>query len=212
MSLLNSNNAAFIVVEGLEGAGKTTAIACIERYLLTNAKTVLLTREPGGTRIGESLRSIIKEKANGAMDARTELLILYAARMQLIAEMIQPALARGQWVVSDRYELSTYAYQGGGRGIDTSIIDTLSTLCVSDCKPHLTFFLDIRPELGLSRVRARGSLDRMEQESSEFFERVYDAYHTHLAGRDNVCIIDASQPVHVVQESIVKALDAFVNA
>lgn len=204
--------AAFIVVEGLEGAGKTTAIACIERYLQAHSKTVLLTREPGGTRIGESLRAIIKEKTLDAMDARTELLILYAARMQLISEVIKPALAKGDWVVSDRYELSTYAYQGGGRGIDTSTIDLLSSLCVSDCRPDLTFFLDIRPELGFERIRARGSLDRMEQEPSEFFERVYASYHKLIAGKDRVCIIDASLPLQAVEASIVKALDGFLYA
>ena len=120
----------FIVVEGLEGAGKTTALQTIRDYLDSKIQALIVTREPGGTRVGELVRALIKEKVEGeVLDGFTELLLLYAARVQHVTEVIKPALQKGDWVLSDRFELSTIAYQGGGRGIDSKLIDRISDLC-----------------------------------------------------------------------------------
>ncbi|STX28963.1 dTMP kinase [Legionella beliardensis] len=202
----------FIVVEGLEGAGKTTAIETIKHYLHDKVNNVIITREPGGTYIAEKLRALIKETIpNEPLDERSELLMLYAARVQLLEQVIRPALARGDWVIADRFELSTYAYQGGGRGINQTILDTLSAFCLSGLKPDLTIFLDISPELGLKRADNRGKLDRIEQESLAFFNRVYDAYHNKLNNTTGAKLIDASLPLDQVQQAICLHLEAFLN-
>ncbi|KTC78219.1 thymidylate kinase [Legionella brunensis] len=201
----------FIVVEGLEGAGKSTAIQTIKEYLEGVLPEILLTREPGGTRVGEKIRSIIKEKVEGEnLDARAELLLLYAARVQLLEEVIYPALDKGCWVLADRFELSTYAYQGGGRHLDKGMISALSTFCLRGFKPDLIIFLDIEPEKGLSRARQRGAADRMEQESLTFFTDVYNSYQQIIKTLDNVVCIEASQPIEMVQKSIITQLKTFI--
>lgn len=201
----------FIVVEGLEGAGKSTAIQTIKHYLADFTSEVLLTREPGGTRVGEVVRHLVKEKVDGeTLDPRCELLMLYAARVQLLEEVIRPALDSGCWVLADRFELSTFAYQGGGRHLDKQIISNLSAFCLQGFKPDLIIFLDISPEQGLSRVIERGATDRMEQESLAFFTDVYCAYHQMIQTMSNVVCIDASQPLEIVQESILTQLKSFV--
>ncbi|ASQ45822.1 Thymidylate kinase [Legionella clemsonensis] len=201
----------FIVVEGLEGAGKSTAIQTIKRYLENHVPNVLLTREPGGTRVGEMIRTIIKEEVDGEiLDSRAELLLLYAARVQLVEQVIRPALNQGYWVLADRFELSTFAYQGGGRHLDEDMISTLSTFCLRGFKPDLIFFLDIEPEQGLNRVRQRGASDRMEQESLLFFTNVYNSYQRMIKAMNNVVCIDASQPMNIVQQSIITQLETFI--
>lgn len=202
----------FIVVEGLEGAGKTSAIAVIKAWLESKSHRVIVTREPGGTRIGEGLRSLIKEVVEGEkLDSRSELLMMYAARVQLLEQVIRPALARGEWVIADRFELSTYAYQGGGRGIDKQILDCLSDFCLQKFKADLVLFLDISPDRGMKRIRRRGYLDRIEKESMDFFTRVYEAYHANINNMDNVCTIDADLPLKTVQESILGHLQDFLH-
>jgi len=199
-----------IVVEGLDGAGKSTAIESIKQFLASQGIHVVLTREPGGTAVGEELRAIIKEhRHDEPLDPLCELLIMYAARVQLIKQVILPALARGDWVLADRNELSSYAYQGGGRGIPTADIDGLSRLCVADCKPDLLLFMDIDPKQGLERIKARGELDRMDQESLLFFENVHQAYHQAIAGKKEVRVIDASLPLVAVHDAILRALTQF---
>lgn len=202
----------FIVVEGLEGAGKTTAIQTIQQYLESLSYTVIVTREPGGTVIGEQLRHIIKTKVDGeVLEPRAELLLMYAARVQLLEQVIKPSLAKGIWVIADRFELSTYAYQGTGRGINQQIIDNLSTICLSSFKPDWLLFLDISPEQGLERVQQRGSKDRIEQESLDFFKRVYQGYQHKIKTMDNVQLIDASQSVDSVQDAIRQQLNHFLS-
>lgn len=203
----------FIVVEGLEGAGKSTAIRTIKQFIekITD-KEIIFTREPGGTRVGEVVRKLVKEKISGEkLDFRTELLLMYAARVQLVEQVIRPALERGDWVIADRFELSTYAYQGGGRGIDISIIDQLSKLCLRGFKPDLLLFLDISPEQGMKRVKRRGKIDRFEQEEISFFARVHQAYHQQIREMENVVIIKASQPLPVVQRAISQHLEKFIE-
>lgn len=202
----------FIVVEGLEGAGKSTALKTIEQCLSTNQISFQMTREPGGTRIGEAIRALIKEKIDGELlDSRAELLLLYAARVQLLEQVIRPALEAGTWILGDRFELSTYAYQGGGRGIDKKLIDELSTCCLKGFKPDLIFFLDIDPDLGLERAKSRGAIDRIEQESQLFFKRVHEQYHAMIKTMDNVICIDASLPLEQVQELILTKLTDYLS-
>jgi dTMP kinase len=200
-----------IVIEGLEGAGKTTAIRTITDLLSAHNLHTITTREPGGTDIGEILRSVIKDCAHsGVLDNKSELLLFYAARIQLLEEVIKPALQAGTWVIADRFELSTLAYQGGGRGLSQPMIKQLSTFCLDGFKPNLTIYLDIPPELGMQRVRLRGEFDRIEQQSIDFFHRVHDAYLQCIQHDPNVATIDATLPLDEVQAEIQKAVRAFL--
>lgn len=193
----------FIVVEGLEGAGKSSVVEALVENIKSRGKSCIQTREPGGTQIGEVIRGLIK---SGCADERllpeSELLLLYAARMQLLHQVIQPALASGTWVVSDRFELSTYAYQGGGRQLDTEMIDRLSVFCLKGFKADCIFFLDIMPEQGLIRASSRGQLDHIETESKTFFSRVYHAYQSRIALMPEVIRIDAGQSLPQVMETV----------
>ncbi|MCX7116041.1 MAG: dTMP kinase [Gammaproteobacteria bacterium] len=203
----------FLVVEGLEGAGKSSAVQCMVEYLTEHHIPFVQTREPGGTQIAEQLRTLIKSGLNDeVLCAQSELLLIYAARVQLVEQVIRPALNAGTWVICDRFELSTYAYQGGGRQLDTNIIDTLSSFCLRGLKPDRLFFLDIMPEQGLSRVKLRGASDNIERESLAFFSRVYHMYHERLALMSGVCCIDASQPMDTVMSSVKQELDVLVNS
>ena len=141
------------------------------------------------------------------LSAHAELLLFYAARVQLIEQVIRPALARGAWVLADRFELSTWAYQGGGRGIQSSMIQHLSDFCVQDLRPDLILFLDLPPEQGLQRILERGHTDSIEQEPLEFFNRVYVAYHEKLKTLDQAIRIDASKPLAMVQHLIRTTLE-----
>jgi len=202
----------FIVIEGLEGAGKSTAIETIKRYLLTAVPEVVLTREPGGTGVGETIRQLIKTKVEGEnLDSRCELLLLYAARVQLVEQVIRPALARGAWVLADRFELSTFAYQGFGRELGMAMIKDLSRFCLNSLKPDLTFYLDISPEQGFERVAKRGTKDRIEQENFSFFNRVHQGYQMMIQKMDQLVIIDASKSIKIVKESILSQLKLFIN-
>ena len=202
----------FIVLEGLEGAGKSTALQTIKQTLASRVPALISTREPGGTRVGEAARQLIKEFIPGEMlDPRTELLLLYASRVQLVEQVILPALQQGTWVVGDRFELSTWAYQGGGRGLDLEMIAHLSSFCLKDFKPDLTIFLDISPELVLARAHNRGKADRIESESLIFFKQVYEAYHAQLRSMSNVVVIDASKPLVMVQDLIKETLQNYLN-
>ena len=202
----------FIVIEGLEGAGKTTAINTVARILKQHHISDLqFTREPGGTPIAEALRNIIKNGLdNEPLTDKAELLMLYAARIQLVDNVIKPALKMGKWVIGDRHDLSTQAYQGGGRQIDKIFIETLQAQVLGDFKPDLTLYLDIVPELGLMRARSRGQLDRIEQQSLPFFERIRQRY-LQLAERDNtIVIIDANKSIEEVTTQIETVLNSWL--
>lgn len=202
----------FIVVEGLEGAGKSTAINTIKRFLAASGTEIITTREPGGTRVGEAARQLIKEEiATEPLDPRSELLLLYASRVQLIERVILPALNRGCWVIADRFELSTWAYQGGGRKLDQEMIAHLSSFCLHDVKPDLIIFLDISPQQGLARALQRGKADRIEQEPLLFFTDVHTAYQRKIKSMDNVVSIDASKPLGVVQNLIRSELQHYMQ-
>ncbi|MGD8203838.1 dTMP kinase [Pantoea sp. FN0305] len=205
-------NAKFIVIEGLEGAGKTTARDCIVEQLREQGITdIVFTREPGGTPLAEQLRDLIKQGLEGEkITDKAELLMLYAARVQLVETVIKPALARGAWVVGDRHDLSSQAYQGGGRGIDQQLMQTLRDAVLGDFRPHLTLYLDVTPEIGLQRARARGELDRIEQESLNFFMRTRERYQALAACDDSIKTIDASQSLEQVTTSLKAVLQAWL--
>lgn len=200
----------FIVLEGLEGAGKSTAMITIQRFLESKV-TLVTTREPGGTDLGESIRQIIKHSYLEPIDPKSELLLFYAARVQLLKEVIEPALQRGEWVLADRFELSTFAYQGGGRALSMPFIQQLSNFCLSGLQPDLLLFLDLPPEIGLERALKRGEMDRIETESQAFFERVYHSYHTQLKHMKYAKVIDATKTLEEVQLSIQQALQHYLD-
>ncbi|KAB8313314.1 dTMP kinase [Erwinia endophytica] len=198
----------FIVIEGLEGAGKTTARDVVVTTLRQQGITdIVFTREPGGTPLAEKLRDLIKQ---GIEDERVtdqaELLMLYAARVQLVENVIKPALARGSWVVGDRHDLSSQAYQGGGRGMDVALMKQLKQSVLGDFAPDMTLYLDVTPEIGLRRARARGELDRIEQESLNFFIRTRERYLALAASDDRIKTIDATQSIEQVSQAISRTL------
>ncbi|EJD6661206.1 dTMP kinase [Providencia sp. CRE-3FA-0001] len=198
----------FIVIEGLEGAGKTTAINTVVDTLNQAGITdIVFTREPGGTPLAEKLRELIKQGIEGdKVTDKAELLMLYAARVQLVETVIKPALAAGKWVVGDRHDLSSQAYQGGGREIDHQLMKSLCDLVLGEFKPSLTLYLDLSPELGLQRARSRGELDRIEKESLAFFERTRHRYLELAAEDETILTVDASQNIEQVQYDIRQTL------
>lgn len=196
----------YIVIEGLEGAGKTTARQLVVETLQSaGIHDMVFTREPGGTILAEKLRSLvldIQSTGDEVINDKAEVLMFYAARVQLVETVIKPALARGQWVIGDRHDLSTQAYQGGGRGIDRTMLATLRDAVLGDFRPNLTLYLDVTPEVGLQRARARGELDRIEQESMNFFNRTRARYLELAAADPSIRTVDATQPLDAVARDI----------
>ena len=205
-------NSKFIVIEGLEGAGKTTARDAIVATLHARGiRDLVFTREPGGTPLAEQLRVLVKQGMEGEqVTDKAELLMLYAARVQLVETVIKPALARGAWVIGDRHDLSSLAYQGGGRGLDSGLMQTLRDAVLGDFRPDLTLYLDVTPEIGLQRARARGELDRIEQESLRFFERTRTRYLSLAAEDPTILTLDATQPLNEVIVSLKVALESWL--
>lgn len=202
----------FIVIEGLEGAGKSTVHRYVMDYLQQmGVSKVLSTREPGGTPLAEALRQLIKQNASECITDKAELLMLYAARVQLVENVIKPALNQGTWVVGDRHDWSSQAYQGGGRGMDKALLHTLKNAVLGDFRPDLTLYLDIAPDLGLARVKGRGELDRIEKETLDFFNRTREVYLTLVRDCPNAVMIQAHLPVEQVQAQIKQAIDYFLN-
>ncbi len=202
----------FITVEGGEGAGKSTNIAAAKAWFESRGYRVTLTREPGGTPLAEQIRSLVLADHSEAVAPITELLLMFASRSQHLAEVIQPALARGDVVICDRFTDATYAYQGYGRGMSTSDIAVLEQLVQGDLRPDLTIVFDIDPSVGMQRAGARGSLDRIEKEQFAFFERVRAGY-LELAGNapQRYKVIDAEQSISNVEQQLTRALSAFLE-
>jgi dTMP kinase len=200
----------FITLEGIEGAGKSTIARFIFEWLQTRGIVAVLTREPGGTPLAERVRELVLKPDGEAIPPAAETLLMFAARSIHLQNLIRPALARGQWVVCDRFTDATRAYQGGGRGLDPASIEALATLVHADLSPDLTLLLDLPVPLGLARAQARsGHTDRFEQERAPFFERVRAAYLALAqAQAQRFCIVDASRDLPQVQAAVAAALAA----
>lgn len=198
----------YIVIEGLEGSGKSTSITTVADVLHEyGIADFIFTREPGGTPLAETLRNLVKQDhLEEKLTDETELLLIYAARKQLVENKIKPALAAGKWVIGDRHDLSTQTYQGGGRGLNQQLIHTLKQLVLGDFKPDLTLYLDIDPQIGLSRALKRGELDRFERESLAFFDRVRARYLELAAQDPSIKIIDATKSPDEVANAIKNTL------
>lgn len=196
----------FIVIEGLEGAGKSTAIKFVCEWLEEQHIAFLKVREPGGTPLAEAARALLKQPWDETVASETELLLVYAARAQLVQEVIQPALKQGTLVISDRHDLSTRAYQGGGRGISQQDLNFLRNFVLKGLVPDLTIYLDIQPEIGLARAQRRGTLDRIEQEDLAFFKRVRDHYLQEAQADPSIFLVDAQQPLETVRAHIRRLL------
>lgn len=206
-----TNPEKFITLEGGEGVGKSSNMLFIKQYLNDKGFDVLLTREPGGTPLAEEIRELFIKERKEKVAENTELLLVFAARAQHIAEVIRPALSQGKWVLSDRFTDATYAYQGGGRGLRKDTIEHLEILVQEDLRPSLTILLDIPVDLGLKRAKVRNELDRIEQEKTDFFERVRASYLERArAEPERFYLIDASVDLISVQQQITMALDAFL--
>ena len=193
----------FITLEGPEGAGKSTNREYLAERLRAEGIEVLLTREPGGTPLAEKIREVLLATGDEVMHPDTELLLVFAARAQHLAEVIRPALARGAVVICDRFTDSTYAYQGAGRGLSLERIATLETFVQGDLRPHLTLVFDLPVDIGLARASARGRRERFEREGRAFFEAVRAAYLKRAeAAPSRYCLLDAAQPLEQVQRAI----------
>lgn len=204
----------FITMEGIEGVGKTTNLEFVRQYICNSQIEVVVTREPGGTELGEKIRGLLLDHRNQNIANDTELLLMFAARAQHIAEVIEPALAEGSWVLCDRFTDATYAYQGGGRGIDSQRIAQLEEWVQGPLRPDITLLLDAPVEVGLARAAKRKQeADRFEREKQLFFERIRSAYLALAAqhpGRYRV--VDAAQSLDQVKIQLEKLLAAVIKS
>jgi dTMP kinase len=207
-----TNRGRFITVEGVEGAGKSSNLEFIKHLLENAGKEVLYTREPGGTPLGEEVRSLLLGHKHTGMADDTELLLMFAARAEHLEQKIRPALEAGIWVLCDRFTDASYAYQGGGRGIDKERIRSLEQWTHGDLRPDLTLLLDLSVEIGLDRAGKRSEPDRFEKEEMQFFEAVRQAYlQIAWDEADRVKVVDASNPLYEVQARIAEVIQEFIH-
>ncbi|MBE2222885.1 MAG: dTMP kinase [Anaerolineae bacterium] len=194
----------FITFEGPEGSGKTSQIVLLAAYLREQGYKVVQTREPGGTSIGDQIRSVLHDVNNREMQSVTELLLYSASRAQLVRELVQPALAEGKIILCDRYADSTLAYQGYGRGLDLQELKMLTEFATGGLKPHLTVLLDIDVERGLARRQIGGDeMNRLDLEAVSFHQKVRSGYHTLVAAEpERWVIVDADRPVEIIQQDL----------
>ena len=198
----------FITFEGPEGAGKSTNLRVFAEALAQQGCQALITREPGGTPVAERIREVLLSNHDEPMHADAELLLMFAARAQHLNTLIRPALAEGRVVISDRFTDATYAYQGGGRGIDMQRIGALENWVQGDLRPDLVLVFDVPVELGMARARARSALDRFEQEQHPFFENVRNTYLQRAAADPRrYRVIDASGDLPQVREAMQPLID-----
>lgn len=205
---MTAATARFITLEGIEGAGKSTALRHMQQWLEQTGISYVATREPGGTEIAEDIRQLLLRHHEEPMNSDAELLLMFASRAQHLAQFILPALQRNQWVICDRFTDASYAYQGGGRGIDVAKIAQLETLVQGQLRPDRVFLLDLPAELGMQRISRRRNVDRIEIEKTAFFERVRQAYLSR-AQQDpaRYRVIDASRTINEVQQRINEELE-----
>jgi len=202
----------FLTIEGIEGVGKSTQVARLSRDLNARGIAHVVTREPGGTPLAERIRDIVLKPCGEAVPPTAELLLMFAARAVHLANLVEPNLRAGRWVVCDRFIDATYAYQGGGRRLSTDHIRQLETMVQGARRPDLTVLLDAPVQQALERARQRsagGAQDRFETERAEFFERVRDAYLERAAAEPGrIVVLDARQPVELVAAGILDLLQA----
>ena len=204
--------ARFITIEGGEGAGKSTAQRFIADRLAERGITTVQTREPGGTPLAEAIRQTLLSVDGEAPVEMTELLLVFAARAQHLAKMIEPALSRGEWVLSDRFTDATYAYQGAARGLSTATISQLEQLVQGGRQPDKVLILDLPPEIGMARARSRGELDRFEREAYDFYERVRAGYLGRAkAMPERYSIIDAGQDLPQVESALTAEVERWFD-
>ena len=205
------NTSRFITLEGGEGAGKSTCLAFIRDFLEQKGLPLVVTREPGGTPLAEEIRTLLLARRDESVAPDAELLLMFAARAQHLNQVILPALARGDWVLCDRFTDATYAYQGYGRHQPLATINALEQLVQGSLKPALTLLLDLPVREGMARAAARAEKDRFELEQDAFFERVRNGYRERAAAEpERFRLIDASQPLANVQESIAGILTQWI--
>jgi dTMP kinase len=206
------NTGKFITLEGVEGVGKTTNLTYIQSWLESHDIPLVITREPGGTELGEDIRKLLLGHAHDGMSGDTELLLMFAARAEHLDKIILPALQRGDWVLCDRFTDATYAYQGGGRGIDRHRIAAMEQWVQRDLRPDLTILLDLPVDIGLQRAGERSEPDRFEKEHRQFFEKVRDTYLELVSiSPERYRIIDASVPLEQVQQQIATVLEDYLG-
>ena len=204
--------ARFITIEGGEGAGKSTAQRFIAERLAERGITSVQTREPGGTPLAEAIRQTLLSVDGEAPVEMAELLLVFAARAQHLAKVIEPALARGDWVLSDRFTDATYAYQGAARGLSVEVISHLEQLVQSGRQPDKVLILDLPPEIGMARARSRGELDRFERENHDFYERVRAGYlQRAVAMPERYSVIDAGQDLEAVQSAMAAEIERWFD-
>ncbi len=203
--------AQFITIEGGEGVGKSTNIALVRSILEKHNISYVVSREPGGTPLAEELREILLRKRTEVVHPETELLLMFAARAQHVNQFIRPALNKGDWVICDRFTDATFAYQGGGRGLDWDKIEALEKWTLGDFKPDKTILLDVAPEIGLARASARAELDRFESEKMSFFEKVRSAYlKRRTQDPERFLVVDAGKSLEDVQTELANQLEAYL--
>ena len=194
----------FITLEGGEGVGKTTNLRFIKDYIEEHNISAVVTREPGGTPLAEKIRQLLLDNDSEAVSETAELLLIFAARAQHIKHVIEPALAQGSWVICDRFTDATYAYQGGGRNMRNSTIESLENWVQGTLRPDLTILLDAPVEIGLERARQRSAFDRFESEKINFFEQVRRAYLLQLElNPQRIKLVKANQPLIDVQKTLI---------
>ena len=208
--MTNKQTGKFITIEGTEGVGKSTNIAFIKAWFEAKNISLLHTREPGGTPLAEEIRELLLSKRDEQVDAKSELLLMYAARAQHVSQKIKPALEQGQWVLCDRFSDASFAYQGAGRALGLDKLVALDQWVLEGFKPDLTILLDLPVEVGLSRAQERGPSDRFEEEKVEFFEQVRNGY-LQIARQEpeRVKIVDARGNLEEVQQQIEQVLMNF---
>ncbi|WP_440683514.1 dTMP kinase [Cysteiniphilum halobium] len=209
----DSQQAQFIAIEGLEGAGKSTAIEFIRETLAQRSIEVVFTREPGGTFLAEKIRKLlITPYKEETLCPEAELLLMYATRMQHLEKLIKPILNSGKWVVSDRFNWSSLAYQGGGRELGFDKVKQLNDLLLGSFHPSLTIYLDIDPEIGLQRAKSRNALDRIEQEKIDFFNRAREVFLRLVKENPQTSVvIDANNTIEQVQAQLTEVFLRFVK-
>jgi dTMP kinase len=209
---MSNNRGLFLTFEGIEGAGKSSNLEHAKSIIEASGKTVTVSREPGGTEVGEKIREVLLDPNLPAMHSDTELLLMFASRAEHYQNKILPALNAGNWVLCDRFTDASFAYQGGGRNIDINRISALEEWTLGDFRSDKTFLFDLPVSMGLSRAKARSAADRIEQEESDFFERIRSSYLMRAKDEPNrFSVIDAAQTMEGVRHQVEKAVEGLIQ-